>query len=139
MQSLCLAKSGSVLWDIQSTLTRLEKEIRDLETILATKETADIAQRLRAALTDSQEAAEREALFRGKYAQVRSYGEGEKPDRALATTIHMICSENTILEVRDPSGRLLKDIPDILKVFATYNEHLYSSTREIPPDTDNYL
>ncbi|KAJ1173729.1 hypothetical protein NDU88_005555 [Pleurodeles waltl] len=106
----------------------MEADIKSLEDALAEMHTADGAGQLREALPDYQETAEQEILFRGKYAQARSYGEGERLGRALANAIRTTHPDNTILEI-DRSGHTLRDTPDILCTFVAYYEQLYSSTR----------
>ncbi|KAJ1155701.1 hypothetical protein NDU88_008430 [Pleurodeles waltl] len=64
----------------QDMVDGLELQLKRLESEREEAPSADIARRLLATLTDFQEPAEREVLFRGKYAWARSYGEGERPE-----------------------------------------------------------
>ncbi|KAJ1106433.1 hypothetical protein NDU88_003834 [Pleurodeles waltl] len=117
----------------------LELQLKRLELERAEAPSADVARRLCETLTEFQETAEHEVLFRGKYARSRSYGEGERSGRSLAHTLRAARPENTIRKISDASGRLLRDTPEMLETFADYYQHLYSSTGTEPPDVNGYL
>ncbi|KAJ1205653.1 hypothetical protein NDU88_001081 [Pleurodeles waltl] len=79
LRGFCLDKGVCILRYLRATLDLLELQLKRIESERVEAPSADVVGRLRETLTEFQETAEREVLFKGKYAWAHSYGEGERP------------------------------------------------------------
>lgn len=139
IRGVCISKGFGVLRDLQNTLKKLERELRQLEVRMIGETMGPVHNEFRAKLTEFEETAARETKFRGRHWVARRFGEGERPGRALAEVTRNPRFSNSILEIEGPDKVPRRDSRGILDAFTEHYRTLYTSQRQELPDLDEFL
>ncbi|KAJ1165066.1 hypothetical protein NDU88_005496 [Pleurodeles waltl] len=78
-------------------------------------------------MTEFQEVTEAEVTHMGKYAEARTYGEGELPGPTLTATLRPRRKDNTISQILDDDGAVWSDPPSVVQQYHDYYTGLHRS------------